>query len=190
VGDQDPRTDGELLLATRDDVEAFGVFYHRHARWVLGFCARRLGDAELAADVTSEVFAAALLACGRYDPALGEARSWLYGIVANQLGSAARRGAAEDRARHRLEMQPVRVEADDIAWIEALAATDDARGVMGALSELPSQQRALIAGRVIEERSYGELAGEHQLSQATVRKRVSRGLATLRTRLTEGERGR
>lgn len=157
---------------------------------MLGFLARRIGDAELAADVTSEVFAAALLASDRYDPGLGEANSWLYGIVAKQLGSAARRGAAENRARRRLEMEPVRVEADDIAWIEALAATGDAEDVMGLLSELPAQQRTLVAGRVIEERSYDELAGEHRLSQAAVRKRVSRGLATLRTRLREGERNR
>jgi RNA polymerase sigma-70 factor, ECF subfamily len=190
VSDPDPRTDADLLLATRDDVEAFGVFYRRHARWVLGFVARRIGDAELAADVTSEVFAAALLASGRYDPGLGSANSWLFGIATKQLGSAARRGAAENRARRRLEMEPVRVEADDIAWIEALAAAGDTRDVMGLLSELPAAQRALVAGRVIDERSYDELAGEHRLSQATVRKRVSRGLATLRTRLQQGERNR
>jgi RNA polymerase sigma factor (sigma-70 family) len=187
VSDHDPRTDAELLLATRDDVEAFGAFYRRHAKWVLGFLARRLGDPELAADVTSEVFAAALLASGRYDPGLGEANSWLYGIVTKQLGSAARRGAADHRARRRLEMEPVRVEAADIVWIEALAAEG---GVVGLLSELPAQQRALVAGRVIDERSYDELAGEHRLSQAAVRKRVSRGLAALRTRLQEGEQGR
>jgi RNA polymerase sigma-70 factor (ECF subfamily) len=88
----DPRTDAELLIATREDVEAFGVFYRRHVEWVLGFLARRVGNSELAADLTAEVFAAALLASDRYDPARGAANSWLYGIVANNLGSAARRG--------------------------------------------------------------------------------------------------
>ena len=190
MSEHDPRTDAELLLATRDDVEAFGVFYRRHARWVLGFLARRLGNAELAADVTSEVFAAALLGSARYDPARGEPHSWLYGIVANQLGSAARRGAAENRARRPLEMQPVPVDAHDITWIDALAAEEAAGGAMGLLSELPAQQRTLVAGRVIDERSYDELAAEHRLSQATVRKRVSRGLATLRTRLQEGDHER
>jgi RNA polymerase sigma factor (sigma-70 family) len=154
---------------------------------VLGFLARRLRNAELAADVTSEVFAAALLASARYDPARGEPHSWLYGIVAHQLGSAARRGAAENRARRQLEMQPVPIEADDITWIEALAADEAAGGAMGVLSELPTQQRTLVAGRVIDERSYAELAAEHRLSQTPVRKRVSRGLATLRTRLQEGD---
>jgi DNA-directed RNA polymerase specialized sigma24 family protein len=108
---------------------------------VLGFLARRLGEAELAADVTSEVCAATLLASGRYDPARGEANSWLYGIVTRQLGSAARRGLAENRARRRLAMQPAPLEDDDIAWIEAMAAADDVGGAMGLLSELPAHQQ-------------------------------------------------
>jgi RNA polymerase sigma factor (sigma-70 family) len=187
--DRDVRTDGELLLATRDDVEAFGVFYRRHVEWVLGFLARRLASAELAADVTSEVFAAALLASSRYDPARGAPNSWLYGIVTNQLASAAKRGAAERRARRRLAMDPVKVEPEDVEWIQSLVAGEEGRLAMGFLSELPVDQRAFVTARVIEERSYDELADEHELGQATVRKRVSRGLATLRNRMQEREEG-
>jgi hypothetical protein len=33
----DPRTDGELLVATRGDPDAFAVFYRRHVRGVLAF---------------------------------------------------------------------------------------------------------------------------------------------------------
>jgi DNA-directed RNA polymerase specialized sigma24 family protein len=139
---QDLRTDAELLRATAQDVEAFGVFYRRHSRWVLGFLVRRLGDAELAADVTSEVFAAAFLASGRYDPGRGAANSWLYGIVANQLGSVLRRGAAETRARRRLAMEPVPVHPEDLAWIESLATAPDVLSAMDLLAELPEDQRA------------------------------------------------
>jgi RNA polymerase sigma-70 factor (ECF subfamily) len=185
--DHDPRGDPELLAAAGEDVEAFGVFYRRHATWVLGFLARRLGDPELAADVTSEVFAAALLASDRYDPRLGEANSWLFGIASRQLGSAVRRGVSEDRARRRLGMERVAVDADDVAWIASLAATQGGDRATELLSELPGDQRELVAARVIDERSYDELAGEYGLSQAAVRKRVSRGLATLRARLREGD---
>jgi RNA polymerase sigma-70 factor (ECF subfamily) len=186
MADHDSRSDAELLAATREDVEAFGVFYRRHVASVLGLLSRRLGDAELAADVTSEVFAAALGASERYDPARGAGDSWLYGIVANQLGSAIRRGSAERRARRRLGMDPVRVDGEDIDWIESLAALEDGRLAMRLLSELPDDQRELVAGRVLEERGYEELAGAHAISQATVRKRVSRGLARLRARLMAG----
>jgi len=190
VNDQDPRTDAALLRATQGDVEAFGVFYRRHSRWVLGFLVRRLGDAELAADVTSEVFAAAFLASGRYDPTRGAANSWLYGIVANQLGTALRRGVAETRGRRRLSMEPVPVGDEDVAWIESLATAPDVISALELLSELPEDQRSLVTGRVIQERSYEDLAGEQGMTQTAVRKRVSRGLATLRGRLQQEDHDR
>jgi RNA polymerase sigma factor (sigma-70 family) len=190
VSARDARTDAELLIATRDDVDAFGVFYRRHASWVLAFLARRLADAELAADVTSEVFAAAFLASDRFDASRGEPNSWLFGIVARQLGSALRRGAAETRARRRLAMEPVRVQPEDVVWIEALAASAGPELATELLAGLPEDQRSLVAARVIDERSYNDLASEHRLSEPAVRKRVSRGLASLRTRLQEGDRYR
>ena len=48
------------------------------------------------------------------------------------------------------------------------------------LSELPPGERRLVAAHVIDERPYGELADELHTSEAVVRKRMSRGLATLR----------
>jgi hypothetical protein len=39
----DPRTDGELLVATATDPEAFGTFFRRHVRGVLAFFRRRVG---------------------------------------------------------------------------------------------------------------------------------------------------
>jgi RNA polymerase sigma factor (sigma-70 family) len=180
---EDPRTDAELLAATRRDVEAFGVFYRRHVRAVLGAVARRTGDPELAADIASEAFAQAMLSSHRYDPRRGEPTAWLFGIVANTLAAGARRGAAEARARRKLGMGPVAVDPVDARWIEALASADVGREAMGYLEQLPDSQRELVAARVIGERSYRELAEAGSMPEATVRKRVSRGLQTLRTRM-------
>ena len=48
------------------------------------------------------------------------------------------------------------------------------------LSELPPEQRRLVRAHVIDERPYGELAAELHTSEAALRQRMSRGLATLR----------
>ena len=50
-----------------------------------------------------------------------------------------------------------------------------------------AEQRHAIEARVIGERNYTDIAGELHCSEAVVRKRVSRGLRALRTRLA-GER--
>jgi hypothetical protein len=55
------------LLARGDD-DSFAEFYARHARRLAGYLMRATGDAEVAADLTAETFAAALAARGRYRP--------------------------------------------------------------------------------------------------------------------------
>ena len=45
------RTDDELLSSS--DPEAFGVFYDRHIKSLLGYFARRTRDPEVAADLTA-----------------------------------------------------------------------------------------------------------------------------------------
>jgi RNA polymerase sigma-70 factor (ECF subfamily) len=159
------------------------VFYRRHVKWVLAYAAGRLRDGELAADVTSEVFAAALLARDRFDPSRAAANVWLFGIVRNQVADAARRGAAERRAQMKLAMEPVPVAAEDVSWIEHSLKPYDGVDLMQLVDELPAEQRAMLSGRVIEERPYAELAREHRVEQAAVRKRVSRALAILRVRI-------
>jgi DNA-directed RNA polymerase specialized sigma24 family protein len=136
------RTDEDLLAAR--DATSFELFYLHHVNTVLGFFARRTGDAEMAADLTSETFAAALAGRRRYKPEAGAASAWLFGIASRKLADAQRRGYAERRMCRRLGME--RIELTD-------------------------------------ERGYGEIAQELQTSEAVVRKRVSRGLATARERM-------
>jgi DNA-directed RNA polymerase specialized sigma24 family protein len=78
---RDRRSDGELLVATPDDPEAFAIFHSRHVRGVTAFFQRRVGSPELAFALTAETFANALDAAGRYELRPEPARTWLYGIA-------------------------------------------------------------------------------------------------------------
>src|SRR4051812_17532548 len=49
--------DAELLRLTATAPEAFGAFYRRHVQAVLAYSRRRTGSAEIALDLTAEVFA-------------------------------------------------------------------------------------------------------------------------------------
>jgi RNA polymerase sigma-70 factor (ECF subfamily) len=64
----DLATDDQLLAAADRDGPSFTEFYLRYERSMLAFFLRRTHDAELAADLTAEVFAAVLLASRRYRP--------------------------------------------------------------------------------------------------------------------------
>src|SRR5947209_19805698 len=54
------RDDAELLAACTHDPDAFGDFYRRHVREIFAYFMTRLRRADLAADLTGEVFASAL----------------------------------------------------------------------------------------------------------------------------------
>ena len=170
-------SDEELLSAS--DARSFEEFYRHHVDVVLGYFARRTGDAELAADLTQETFAAALAGRRRYKPSAGAATAWLFGIASRKLADAHRRGYAERRMCRRLGMERIDLTDDDVQRIQALA--DGAEDLL--LDALPDAQRDAIRRHVIDERGYDEIAVELDTSEAVVRKRVSRGLATVRERM-------
>lgn len=184
---QDPRSDDELLVASREDPAAFAEIYRRHARAIAAFFARRTPGTDLAADLTAETFAAALAGRRSYDPARGEARGWLFGIAQRQLVGYQRRGAVEARARRKLGMERLELDDAQLARIdEAVAAEGPSAAVL--LDELPPEQAGPLRARVLEEHSYARIAVDHGISQPAARQRVSRGLATLRTRLGKDPR--
>jgi RNA polymerase sigma-70 factor, ECF subfamily len=168
------RTDEDLLSAP--DARSFEEFYLRNIDMLLGYFARRTGDAELAADLAAETFAAALAGRRRYKPRKGAAAAWLFGIASRKLADAQRKGYAERRMCDRLGMERIDLTDADIAHIEALGET-------ALLEGLPVDQAVAVRAHVIDERPYGEIAGELHTSEAVVRKRVSRGLATARRRI-------
>ena len=170
--------DEELLAGT--DVASFALFYRRHVDAMLGFFARRTRDAELAADLTAETFAAALVSRRRFRPQAGAAGAWLFGIAVKKLADAQRRGYAERRACGRLGMERLELSDEDIARIDSLADDTTASEL---LDQLGADQQRAIRAHVVDERSYAEIAVREQVSEAVVRKRVSRGLAAVRARM-------
>ena len=81
-------TDAQLLESADSDPDAFARLYERYETLVIGYLMRRVGDPETAADLTAEVFAAALEAASRYRPAGATAAPWLLAIAHNTLVSS------------------------------------------------------------------------------------------------------
>jgi RNA polymerase sigma factor (sigma-70 family) len=169
--------DDALLARTPGDPEAFGAFYERHERLVLGWLVRRTGDPELAADLCAETFAAALLAASRYRPGGAPAAAWLLGIARHVLAGSLRRRRVEDRARRRLDL-PVLVLDDEL--LERIAAIGADERADALLARLPADQAGAVRARVLDEQPYDRIAAGLRCSESVVRQRVSRGLAQLR----------
>lgn len=167
--DYGKRSDAELLNAA--DPDAFAVLYDRHAGRVLSWARRRVGD--YGADLTAEVFARAWLARRSFrDQAEGSAVPWLLGIAHNVLRDSLRRKRVEDRARARLGL-PLEIASDPgyEAVDQRLSLPETA---VRALAELPAHERELLDLRVVQERSYADIAKRLRCTPQAARLRVSR----------------
>lgn len=184
MGSRPRTTDGQLLRRAGQDPETFAEFYDRHETIVAGYLVRQTRDPELAADLTSETFATALLNAKRFrddgQPAIG----WLLGIARHALLHTWERGQTERRALDRLGLERLTLTDASLERVEALCDDQNPNNPLHlALSRLPDDQRDAVRARVLDERSYDDLAAELGVSTATVRQRVSRGVDRLRTTL-------
>jgi RNA polymerase sigma-70 factor (ECF subfamily) len=176
-----PTTTSSDAALLRSDAAAFAVFYRRHEDAVLRFAVRRVRRADVAADLTAETFARALASRRTFDPTRGDARGWLFGIARHVLARSLEQGRVEDETRQRLRMEPVVVDDDARRRVDELTE----HMALDALEDLPEDQRVAVRGRILDGAEYAELAARLACSESVARKRVSRGLRTLRARLEQ-----
>jgi RNA polymerase sigma-70 factor (ECF subfamily) len=173
-----------VARVARGDDAAFAALYRRYLPLIVRWSLRRTRNRELAADLASEVFAAALIASRRYDPEEGSVAAWLLGIAHNKLRESQRRHRVEDSARRRLGLEPIALDDHALERVEELASID--AGLADLVAGLPEDQREAILQRVVAERPYEDIAAEMSCSASVVRQRVSRGLKALRSEM-EGQ---
>lgn len=175
--------DDELLLAlaASGDGEAFAEIYRRHLPLVLSYLCRQTRRPDLAADLAAETFVAALSSLRRGCSKPPNAVAWLLRIAHNKLVDSLRRGRVEEAARQRLKLERIEMHDEDIEQVERIASETD---LEAALEEaLTLDELVAVRARVLDERDYEEISRELKISNAVVRKRVSRGLGALREHL-------
>ena len=169
--------------------EDLDELYRRHSRELLVFLARRTWDPEVAIDLMAESFATALAEAGRFRGSTdAEAAGWLYGIARHQLSSWYRRGDVERRALARLGIERRELTDVELERIVELGGLKDARRALArGLDAFSCEVQTTLRLRVIEERSYGEIAAALDISEQTARARVSRALRDLADHLIHEE---
>jgi RNA polymerase sigma-70 factor (ECF subfamily) len=168
--------------------------YDENAEDLLRFFARRVVDPQVAFDLVSETFAEAITHRKRFrGDSMEDARRWLYGIARNLMNNYFRRGQVEQRAIERLQFEPTQLTHHDFAEIEELAQLEEMREVVRvAVGRLKPAYRDALQARILDQRSYSEIAEAEGIAEDVVRARVSRGLKMLKGELAraESEKGR
>ena len=163
------------------DADAFAAFYAAYSNRVLAYHARRVLDPEVAFDLMSETFAKALERRRQFrGSSAEEEQGWLFTIARSELSHYWNTGRVERAALERWSINVPPLSDDEHDRIEALAELSglDER-LAEALALLPEAQRRAVQLRVVEERSYTEVASAMGVTEVTARARVSRGLRAL-----------
>lgn len=173
-------SDEELLAG--GGAQGFALLYERRYPLIRGYLRRRVGPhPDLVLDLVAETFARALERRDQFDPRRGTALGWLLGIARHLLLDAVREGRVADASRRRLCMQRIIVADEQLEMIERESTSELERSLAG----LPQEQREAVEQRVLAEESYAVIAARIGCSEQVVRKRVSRGLATLRRKMRQ-----
>jgi len=165
------------------DAEIFEVFYREHVEAVQSFVARRVGDRERAADLTAEVFLAAIDSAHRYRPRRAAPRTWLLGIarvvVANDGRQRHRQRVGEERLRG-----SALLDEEDAAQLDArIDAAARSRELYQAMDRLPEGERTVLELVAIDELSLKEAAALAGVRPVTARVRLHRARQKLRSEL-------
>jgi RNA polymerase sigma factor (sigma-70 family) len=165
----------EVLIASiGTDAEALEAFYREHVEAVQRFIARRVASPETAADLTADVFLAAMRAASRYTPERGSPRSWLFGIARHRIADDYRAAAKESRVQTAIVGSEL-LDTDDLGRIhERLDAEATARQLYESLAAIPEPERAVLELVALDDLSVAEAAATLEISTVAARVRLHR----------------
>jgi RNA polymerase sigma-70 factor (ECF subfamily) len=165
------------------DPDLFEAFYREHVEDLQRFVARRVGDRERAADLTAEIFLAAIDSAYRYRPRSGTPKAWLYGI-ARALVANDRRRRGRERAREERFRGSALLDEEDAARMDArIDAAAQSRRLYAAMDRLSEGERAVMDLVAIDELTVAEAAAAAGVRPVAARVRLHRARRKLRAEL-------
>ncbi|MBB6554291.1 RNA polymerase sigma factor [Nonomuraea rubra] len=167
----DTLDDSTLIARSIGAPESFAALFDRHADEIHRYAARRLG-AELADDVTGEVFLAAFRGRARYDTSWPDARPWLYGIATKVVSQHRRAERRRTAATARMSVE--RPGTFDDRSADRVTAEQLQPRLARALTRLSAAERDLLLLVAWADLTYEEAALALGVPVGTVRSRLHR----------------
>ena len=163
-----------LVEAAQRDPARFGDLYELHFERVYAFVARRVRDRDIAEDLTAEVFHKALANLKSFEWRGAPFGAWLIRIAANAVADQSKRAARE--------AQITEDPAEPCAEPDMYAIEHRAR-LFRLVNDLPADQRRVIFGRFVEQRSIREIAQQLGRSEGAVKQLQFRAVQNLRSQM-------
>jgi RNA polymerase sigma-70 factor, ECF subfamily len=178
---------GLLARAQAGEAEAFGQIYDRYVDTVYRFVYFRVGNRQLAEDLTADTFLRALSHIGSFTWQGRDLRAWLVTIARNRVADHFKSG------RYRLE-----VNAGDVLDVDREDRTPDGCpetvvidritniALLGAVKQLGPEQQECVVLRFLQGFSVAETAEAMGKSQGAIKALQYRAVRSLARLLPEG----
>ncbi len=174
-------------LARNGDADAFGMLFDHYHGSVYRFLVHRTRSTTLAEDLTSETFFRALRSMSGFRWQGKDFGAWLMTIARNLCTDHFKAG------RTRLEMttedMSLHDDGTDGGPEDAVLTSLTNEALLGALTELPAEQRDCLVMRFLQGMSIAETAAVLGRSDGAVKQLQLRGVRNLAKLLPDGMRG-
>ncbi len=161
--------DEALILAAKEDVEAFGRLYDKYYKSIFRYIYHRTLDHTLTEDLTSNTFFAAFRHIGRYRWRRIPFSAWLYRIATNEI-----------RMHLRKQKQLSSMDLDPASAGENMMVEEDYAALHQAILRLKPIYQAVITLRFFEEKTISEISKITGKKEGTVKSQLHRGIEKLR----------
>ena len=170
-----------MIRAQHGERAAFDDLVRAFYRGVYSYARRALEDEDTALEVTQETFARAYRYRASYGKSSGSVRGWLFAIAANRI-----RDAWKTLGRRPAQISDMGKIADaGETGLEVFARGAVREEVQRALSELPREQREVLALKYLSDLSYAEVGQALGVSVSAAKMRALRARDVLARRLAE-----
>ncbi len=186
----DPRQEKQLIECARTDPFAFGILYDTYYEKIFNYIFHRLGKADVAADITSDVFYKAMTKLHLFSWKQLAFSAWLYKIANNEIKMYYRK---KERKFFSLEFlfnyhgfeipDSADIERDYIAAEEELVKHTQFKQIQQALFKLPLIYQEILTLRFFEEKSLLEISEITGKNLNTIKSLIARGKDKIKIQL-------
>ena len=169
--------DEALRRCVAGDRSALRMIYDLEAPRMLGVALRLLRRRALAEEVLHDAFVLIWQRAGSFDPARGEARTWIYAVLRNRALTILRGESRTDLVE---DFEPMGLTSEGESPEDVTLRLSDTSALKRCLERLEPPRRTAILLAYVEGLSHGELAGRLGVPLGTMKSWIRRSLLSLR----------
>jgi len=187
--DSPSQSDNDLLrLISAGNERAFLAFYRKHQGSVFRFALQMSGKAEVAEEVTQDVFMVVMGAARQFDPQRGSASGYLYGIARNIVRRCLEREKTYLTVLDDPENEYLDKLSGDHDIASELVQAERVESLRKAVLALPPAYREVVVLCDLHELDYADAASVLGCAIGTIRSRLHRARALLMEKMRAAER--